>query len=126
MGSFRKTKQSSLILDIINNSQDHLNAYEVYEKCQREINNISLGTVYRNLHNLVDNHQIRCIIGLDGTDHYDNMHMAHNHFLCLKCQGISDVLDKVNIPINSNLGKVIDYEILYKGICNSCLEKEKN
>lgn len=126
MGSFRKTKQSVLILDIVNNSRDHLNAYEIYEKCQKEINNISLGTVYRNLHNLVDSHQIRQITGLDGTEHYDNIHMIHNHFLCLKCQEISDVFDKLNISINCDLGEVMDYEILYKGICNNCLKKEKN
>jgi len=124
MGSFRNTKQSLLILDIINNSYNHLTAYDVYEVCKKEISNISLGTVYRNLHNLVDNHKIRCIIGLDGVEHYDNLKNDHNHFICVKCQKIDDIYDKIKVPIKSNLGKVINYEILYKGICNNCMEKE--
>ena len=124
MGSFRKTKQSALILDIINNSSEHLNAYEVYEKCLKEINNISLGTVYRNLNNLVENHQIRKINGLDGIEHFDNLKHVHNHFICIKCMRINDVFDKVSIPLECTFGKVINYEIFYKGICNNCLEEE--
>ena len=42
----RNTKQRECILDIINNSYDHLNAYQVYDKAREIISNISLGTVY--------------------------------------------------------------------------------
>lgn len=50
----RNTKQRECILDIINNSYDHLNAYQVYDKAREIISNISLGTVYRNLSWLCD------------------------------------------------------------------------
>ena len=49
----RNTKQKKLILEIINNSCIHPTAYEVYEECVKEIPNISLTTVYRNLNALV-------------------------------------------------------------------------
>ena len=55
----RNTKQRECILDIINNSYDHLNAYQVYDKAREIISNISLGTVYRNLSWLCDNDKIR-------------------------------------------------------------------
>ena len=124
MGTFRKTKQSDLILDIINNSHDHLSAFEVYNKARLIINNISLGTVYRNLNTLVENNEIRRIKGLDLQDHYDNINISHNHFLCENCQNIYDVFDNPKVSINESLGKVIDYEIYYKGICNNCLGNE--
>ncbi len=126
MGNFRNTKQSALILNIINNSCEHLNAYEVYNKCLKHINNISLGTVYRNLNNLVDNHQIRKIIDLNGVEHFDNLKISHNHFICTNCMQISDIIDKVNIPLECEVGKIMDYEIIYKGLCHNCLMKEEN
>jgi len=125
MGSFRKTKQSALILDIIDNSSEHLNAYEVYEKCLKHINNISLGTVYRNLNNLVDNYQIRKIIDLNGVEHFDNLKIVHNHFICTNCNYIYDIIDDVEIPLSCKFGKILDYEIIYKGLCHNCCKEEK-
>lgn len=50
----RNTTQRNLILDIINNSCEHLTAEEVYEIARKSILNISLGTVYRDLNILVE------------------------------------------------------------------------
>ena len=124
MGSFRKTKQSTLILNIINESFEHLTAFDVYNKCLKYINNISLGTVYRNLNNLVDNHQIRKIIDLNGVEHFDNLKISHNHFICTKCMIINDIIDYANMPFNCKYGKIIDCEIIYKGICHNCCKEE--
>ncbi len=126
MGNFRNTKQSKLILDIINKSCDHLNASEVYQECLKSIKNISLGTVYRNLNNLVDNNMIRKIIDLNGVEHFDNFKCLHNHFICVNCLKIIDVFDEINVPLKCDFGKIVNYEIFYKGICYKCLEKEND
>ena len=57
----RNTTQRNLILDITNNSCEHLTAEEVYEIARKSISNISLGTVYRNLNILVELQKIRKI-----------------------------------------------------------------
>ena len=49
----RNTKQKEIILNIVNNSSNHLNANSIYLKAKEVMPNISLGTVYRNLNNLV-------------------------------------------------------------------------
>ena len=49
----RNTKQRELILSVVNNSCEHLTTEEIYLLCKDKINNISLGTVYRNLNTLV-------------------------------------------------------------------------
>ena len=77
----RNTTQRNLILDIINNSCEHLTAEEVYEIARKSILNISLGTVYRNLNILVELQKIRKIKTFDGKDHYDKLHIKHNHFI---------------------------------------------
>lgn len=117
----RNTKQKNLIFEIVNNSYDHLNAYQIYEIARKEISNISLGTVYRNLSNLVEENKIR-EIEVDGTLRFDRNDI-HVHFICNKCSGIIDVFDGVldnNEYIDGNL--VMDYDIKIKGICKKCME----
>lgn len=119
----RNTKQRNLILSIINSSFDHLDAYHIYDLCKKEIPNISLGTVYRNLASLVDDGILIKIKVMD-TYRYDK-NIKHSHFICNKCSNIIDVFDDNNINkkfIDGNL--VTDYEIKYKGICKNCMERK--
>ena len=53
------SKQSKLILDILENSSTYLSAIEIFQKAREVISNISLGTVYRNLKVLVLKNKIR-------------------------------------------------------------------
>lgn len=120
----KNTKQRKIVLDIVNNSDSHLDAFEVYKLARMSIPNISLGTVYRNLGSLENEHVIQVIM-VDGVKHYDKI-TPHYHFVCKKCLKIIDVFD-LEIPklkeYNGNL--VDDYEIVLKGICENC-QKEDN
>lgn len=120
----RNTRQRNLILNIVNNSYDHLNAESIYEIARKTLPNISLGTVYRNLNQLLEMKKIKKIKMADG-DHFDNLNEKHNHFICEKCHKIIDVKD--NIMLNFKIGnnKIVDYEINFIGICEDCLKKEE-
>lgn len=121
----RITKQRTLILDIINNSHEHLSAEEIYEASLKVINNISLGTVYRNLNRLVADNLIRKIKA-NGKNRYDQKNVKHNHFFCNRCHKIIDIFTDYQIPFKDNeIGIINEYEINLKGICMKCLEKEK-
>lgn len=121
----RNTKQKDVILAIINKSKAHLTAEGVYKEARNIMPNISLGTVYRNLNEMVSNEKIRRIKTYDGMDHFDNIKIMHNHFICLKCNKIIDVFEDRHVKTKINEGMVMDYDIIYKGICNDCLGKEK-
>ena len=117
----RNTKQRDIILDIINNSYEHLTAYEVYELARKQIPNISLGTVYRNLSFLTDFGKIKKleIAGIDRFDRNTN----HAHFICSECSGIIDVFETILTDdkyIDGNL--VMNYDIKINGICQKCLK----
>ena len=120
----KNTKQKQVVLDIINNSSNHMVAYDVYKSARSVIPNISLGTVYRNLSCLVNEKKIQ-VIEVDSIKHYDKI-IPHYHFICKKCKRIIDVFD-LNIPkikiYKDNL--VDDYEVVLKGICVKC-QKEDN
>lgn len=118
----RNTTQRNLILDIINNSCNHLTAEKVHEIARKSISNISLGTVYRNLNILVELQKIIKIKTFDGKDHYDKLNIKHNHFICLKCNKIFDIHETSNIEYKNipNDFEIVNYDITYSGYCNEC------
>lgn|SRR5574344_535440 len=121
----RNTKQKELILDIINHSYDHLDANTIYEECRKSLSNISLGTVYRNINQLVDSGLIKRIKTPLNIDRFDRQD-SHAHFLCIKCNKVIDIFDKLIVG-SPNIGnnKIIDYSLSYIGICTDCQEEEK-
>lgn len=122
----RNTKQKKLIYEIVDNSHNHMTANEVYEKARESINNISLGTVYRILNVLSNNHQIRRITTKSGVDHFDSItNENHQHFICSCCGKITDVFNsKIFYQKEELTGFRIDsIEITFTGVCNECVKK---
>ena len=119
----RNTKQKELILKIINLSNTHPTAYDIYNKCKEEIPNISLGTVYRNLNSLVELNKA-IIVRIDDVNHYDKV-LPHSHFLCTKCGRIFDIFDTSYDQIKVIDGNLVsDCMISFKGICKYCRKGE--
>lgn len=124
----RSTKQKDLVFSIINNSYSHLTAKQTYEIAIKTITNISLGTVYRILNVLADNHQIKRITTKSGVDHFDRIpNKRHSHFICDECERIVDIF-KTDYKFNENElngYQINDIEITFTGICNECMKERK-
>ena len=120
----RNTKQKELILNIINNSYSHPTAYDVYLECKKEIPNISLGTVYRNLNTLVECNDIQKIKSIDNFDRYDKM-INHSHFICIKCNKIIDINEKVDYNEYIGENKVLNCKLILEGLCKDCKGEEE-
>ena len=120
----RNTKQKELILNIINHSDTHPTAFEIYEEAKKELPNIRLGTVYRNLNTLLEMKQIMLIKEKD-VNHFDNVHKKHFHFICTNCSRIIDIYEDYEIDSIVDGNIVMDYEINMTGICKDCLKKGK-
>ena len=121
----RNTKQKEVILNIINNSFNHLNANGVYLEARKVIPNISLGTVYRNLNNLVDENKIIRLKMSDGIDRFDK-NIIHAHVVCMICGKIDDVMyDYIKKLPNIKDYEVMNYDLRFIGKCKECIEKEK-
>jgi len=119
----RFSKQRDLILNIVQDTRTHPTADYVYEKARNELPNVSLGTVYRNLGQLVENNQLKSL-NIDGTIHYDAFLDDHQHFQCNSCNRVFDIelntKDFVS-QIESNTNHIIDgCQIHLVGICNDC------
>jgi len=119
----RFSKQRDIILNIVQDTRTHPTADYVYEKARNELPNVSLGTVYRNLGQLVENKQLKSL-NIDGTIHYDAFLDDHQHFQCKTCNRVFDIelntKDFVS-KVESNTNHIIDgCQILLVGICNDC------
>lgn len=120
----RNTKQRELILNIVNKSCRHPNAYDVYLECIKVIPNISLGTVYRNLNALIETNKIQKIKFNDNVDRYDK-NTNHSHFICMRCSKIIDINEKVDYNEYVGDNKVLNCKVILEGLCKDCLGKEK-
>lgn len=123
----KRSRQREAILEYIKSTKVHPTADMVYENVRKEIPNISLGTVYRNLNLLVEANEIQKI-RVDGkTDRFDWITEPHYHVICTECECVMDLkmepLTHINILAENTFdGKITDHSIIFKGVCKKCLK----
>ena len=85
--------------------------------------NISLGTIYRNLAQLVDENMIR-ELNFNGISHYDGNMSPHQHFVCNECDSIIDCHVKNDSTIDNikkeNNFDIKEVNIVFSGYCQNC------
>lgn len=127
----RYSRQRECILQTLSGTTSHPTANWIYDNVRKEIPNISLGTVYRNLSKL-------CIEGLvlkidvgDGTERYDACINPHYHLYCRNCGCVCDImtdyarqLDKM-AALENNC-KIDYHNLVFCGLCSDCTSKIKN
>ncbi len=118
----RKSHQRDEILAYLRSERAHRSASEIYEAVRAIIPNISLGTVYRNLGQLVESGEIITVETEDKFIYYDGYIKPHTHFVCRSCKRIYDFEYPVSNPepIVSQ-GFIIERErTVYYGVCHKC------
>ena len=121
----RRSKQRDAIMEFLMMRKDHPTADVVYDHVRREIPNISLGTVYRNLTQLSETgHLLRLRVG-DGVDHFDATTTPHYHFICRSCGKVIDLdmesLDEIDDIAGQNFKGTIKGHVAYfYGDCEDC------
>ena len=116
------TKQRQLILDILNKSDRHLTADEIFFLAKLKMPSIAMATIYNNLNAM---HEAGVInrLHIDGTaDCFDKIVEPHDHLLCDRCGRITDLhLPSLSQSIESHLGfEIEDYDLTVHYICPEC------
>ena len=116
-------------MKIVRATDSHPTADWVYAQVQKRLPNISLGTVYRNLNQLVEQRELSCI--RDGTVvRYDGRTDKHHHFRCTVCGSLSNV-EIPELEFLTSLRKmhsfaVSDFTVGIMGVCKACLESRNS
>ena len=119
----RQTFQKSVVLNYLKGVYTHPSAETVYLAVKEKIPNISKGTVYRILKNLVDKKEIKEITA--EVSRYDGDNSNHAHFICQTCNDIHDLMDfckDCSILKNkkTKVGEINKYTVNFYGKCNKC------
>ena len=124
----RQSKKRDAILRCLRETKCHPSAEWIYEKLKGEFDSLSLGTVYRNLNQFVEEGLAATVGIIDGQLRFDGDVSPHCHFECSRCGAIIDV-QMVSLPndmlfeIENKSGvKIAGEEICFHGLCSNCLK----
>ena len=87
---YRFSAQREAVLNRVMNTNSHPTADWIFDEVRKEFPRISLGTVYRNLNQLVTAGQIREVRD-ENLTRYDGNIKPHEHIKCLQCGELFDV-----------------------------------
>ncbi len=121
----RNTKQKEAIMEVLRGTTSHPTADWVYSEVRKEIPNISLGTVYRNLRLLCQSGEILELDLCGNLSRFDARQDDHYHFRCEECGQVFDVDEPVDKKIDGRIALKTGFVIIYhklefRGVCRKC------
>jgi Fur family peroxide stress response transcriptional regulator len=124
----KNSRQNDLILRILRSTRCHPNASWIFVQARKEIPNISLGTVYRNLKNLIRKGKIQELSIGNGLTLYDGDLRNHDHIQCMVCSKVDDVPHIFHSVAFGQVEEATGYEVVSRrieffGTCPECVKK---
>ena len=136
---YRITIPRQIILEVLDKSEEHPSAEEIYLQVHKIYPAIGLTTVYRTLELLVNIGLVSKFDFGDGRARYELLRNSkepshHHHLICTKCSRIINYIDFVDEELEliekteKELSKKYNFEIQnhiiqFYGLCDKCLNK---
>jgi Fe2+ or Zn2+ uptake regulation protein len=119
------SKQREAIVSYLQSVYNHPTAEEIYDGVRKVLTNISLGTVYRNLNDLVESKRV-IVLHLEGNkDRYDGHTTPHAHLKCSNCGKVEDIfLTDVHLSTIKEIGGE-KFNLDYNALCSGCKIENK-
>lgn len=123
----RHSRQRDEILDLVRSRVlDHPTAQQVHDAVRGRLPEISLGTVYRNLRQLVEAGELTAVVN-GGALHYDWDLSVHHHLHCDSCGALVDLPLDVGRSLRRQAQAqghdIHAYDITMRGQCARCLSR---
>lgn len=118
----RFSQQRERIYEAVCASKEHPTAQMIYDTLRPEMPRLSLGTVYRNLHQMAQEGRLRELDGV--VARFDAILKPHTHVRCACCGRVVDI----SVPYDAALDRaaagdgwsIIDHSLTFTGICPAC------
>ena len=124
----RYSRQRERIYQAVHASREHPSAQMVYDLLREELPQLSLGTVYRNLHQMAQEGLKQELKG--PTARFDACLAPHAHIRCTCCGRVMDLSAlEEPAPVRSAAEagwQVERYSLMLEGICPACAGKDHN
>ena len=118
----RFSHQREEIYQAVLATKEHPSAQMVYDTLKPQMPKLSLGTVYRNLHQMAQEGRL---LELDGpVSRYDATVAPHTHIRCQRCERVADL----ELPYDMALDRMAEasgwgvagHHLMFHGICPAC------
>lgn len=121
------TKLNQKILQLIQESDGHLNATDAFLLAREKGIDVSLSSMYRILNSLYEKGYISKFTAEDKVDVYDKTLSDHSHLICEKCGKVTDLhLNDLKKVLCDRLQQdITGYRLNITYICEECQRKKE-
>ena len=126
----RNSQKRESILACFRNTDRHPSAEWVYEQLKPQYPDLSLGTVYRNIGQLIDEGRLRTVGVVGDRERFDGRTDPHCHAVCTRCGKVIDLDGVTLLPeLCREAQQTTDFwlrepQVRFDGLCRECREKE--
>ncbi len=125
------THQRLEIFQEMMHATDHPSAEQIHRRLQKKMPTMAIDTVYRTLATFDELGIVKKLHVMGERALFDANLSRHHHFVCTRCKRVEDVywpeFDETNLPDEaSHLGVVSSRHLELHGVCNQCLQEDKN
>ena len=129
-GTRALTPQRRVVLQVIQESDNHLTANEIFEVARRLRPSISFATVYNSLHYLKHAGLIHEISFGNGASRYDRVTDRHDHAICTCCGKLVDfdltaTAELLHAAARKSKFKPESIHLTLRGQCPDCRGEKK-
>ena len=115
------TKYAEQILTLINMSDGHMTAEQIFLELKKTEPKVVQATIYNNLNTLCQKGLIRRMSIEGSPDRYDKIR-KHDHLVCQRCGALSDInFQDLTVSLEDQLGEgIISYDLKVFYLCPTC------
>jgi len=126
----RTTRQLEQVFTALQGDHSHPFAHDIYRRVHKKLPRISLATVYRNLHSLVEEGKIRTLLLDEQAARYDPETGEHDHFVCDRCGRVIDLFlrraRRIDLTALAKQGYVVTtHNLTVHGTCQVCAARRR-
>ena len=101
----------------------------LYEEMLRKFDSISLATIYKNIHIMLENSFVQEVKIPHAKSVFELTKEAHSHLVCEECSSIKDITLNIE-TLSLQVDTMSDFEIhsasvVFNGLCKECIKTTK-
>lgn len=120
----RMTPQRRLIIAVVESSNNHISAEEIFARVTEKYSDVNISTIYRTLDTLEELKLVTKIDLGDGRVRYHPAHKGHHHHLvCHECGAVIDLDEKALVDLQEMLLRDYNFvaDLRHLGITGTCV-----